>query len=68
MPMLQPNKSKNIIFMGNNLSGPAEVIRNLGKERVMMGAVFGAGKRENNIIRAFAPGGSGFRLEKWMVP
>ena len=52
LPVLARNISPNIVFMGNNLSGPDEYIRVLGKERVMMGAVYAAGKRDGNLIRA----------------
>ena len=52
LPVLAQNKSPNIVFMGNNLSGPEEFVRILGKERVMMGAVYAAGKRDGSLIRA----------------
>ncbi len=52
LPVLAQNKSPNIVFMGNNLSGPEEPVKILGRERVMMGAVYAAGKREGNLIRA----------------
>jgi 2-dehydropantoate 2-reductase len=38
--------------MGNNLLGPDEFIKVLGHERVMMGSVYAAGKREGGVIRA----------------
>jgi 2-dehydropantoate 2-reductase len=52
LPVLAKNRSPNIVFMGNNLSGPDEITRILGKHRVMMGAVFAAGKRDGSVIRA----------------
>jgi 2-dehydropantoate 2-reductase len=52
LPALARNGSPNIVFMGNNLSGPDEFIQILGKERVMMGGVVAAGKREDCFIRA----------------
>jgi 2-dehydropantoate 2-reductase len=52
LPLLAHNQSQNIVFMGNNLTGPAEFVRLLGRERVMMGAVFAAGKRDGSLIRA----------------
>ncbi len=52
LPVLAQNCSANIVFMGNNVSGPDEFIKVLGKERVMMGAVYGAGKRDGSLIRA----------------
>jgi 2-dehydropantoate 2-reductase len=52
LPVLAQNQSPNIVFMGNNLSGPQELVDALGKERVMMGGVWGAGRREGDVIRA----------------
>jgi 2-dehydropantoate 2-reductase len=52
LPLLAANRSPNIVFMGNNLSGPGVMIEALGKERVMMGAVYGAGKRDGSLVRA----------------
>jgi len=52
LPVLAKNKSANIVFMGNNLSGPQDFIKILGKQRIMMGAVYAAGKRDGSIIRA----------------
>jgi 2-dehydropantoate 2-reductase len=57
LPALARNGSPTIVFMGNNSSGPDEYTAVLGKERVMMGFVFGAGRREGDVIRAWAPGG-----------
>jgi 2-dehydropantoate 2-reductase len=57
LPVLARNVSPNIVFMGNNLSGPGEYAAVLGKERVMLGFVFGAGRREGDVIRAWAPRG-----------
>ena len=39
LPVLARNRSPNIVFMTNNLSGPEECVRILGKDRVMMGLV-----------------------------
>lgn len=52
LPVLAQNPSPNIVFMGNNLSGPEEIIKALGKDRVMLGFVFAGGTRDGNIIRA----------------
>jgi 2-dehydropantoate 2-reductase len=52
LPVLAQNRSPTIVFMGNNLSGPEEFIRSLGKDRVMMGAVYATGKRDGSVIRA----------------
>jgi 2-dehydropantoate 2-reductase len=54
LPLLALNCSPNIVFMGNNLSGPGELIKDLGAERVMMGSVYGAGRREGSLIRAIS--------------
>ncbi len=52
LPVLAQNRSPNVVFMGNNLSDPEEIIRALGQERVMLGAVYAAGKRDGKVIRA----------------
>jgi 2-dehydropantoate 2-reductase len=52
LPVLAQNKSPNIVFMGNNLTGPDAFVKILSKERVMMGSVYAAGKREGSLIRA----------------
>ncbi len=52
LPILAENKSPNIVFMINNLAGPDEYTKALGQERVLMGFVFGAGKREGSVIKA----------------
>jgi 2-dehydropantoate 2-reductase len=52
LPLLAQNQSANIVFMGNNLLGPAEFVRTLGKQRVMMAGVYAAGRREGSLIRA----------------
>ena len=54
LPVLADNHSPNIVFMVNNPSGPEEFIRALGRERVMLGFVFGAGKRDGDVIRAIS--------------
>jgi 2-dehydropantoate 2-reductase len=60
LPVLAQNRSPNIVFMTNNLSGPEELTRILGKDRVMMGFVFGAGKRDGSVIRAISGIGGGW--------
>ncbi len=52
LPVLAQNKSPNIVFMGNNLSGPAEFAKIIDKQRIMLGTVVAGGKRDGNIIRA----------------
>ena len=54
LPVLARNRSPNVVFMVNNPSGPDEFTRALGKERVMLGFVFGAGKRDGSVIRAIS--------------
>ena len=54
LPVLASNKSPNIVFMVNNPSGPQILTDALGRERVMLGFVFGAGKREGSVIYAFS--------------
>ena len=41
LPVLALNRSPNVVFMVNNPSGPDEFTAALGKERVMLGFVFG---------------------------
>ena len=55
LPALAINPSPNVVFMINNPSGPAEYTDALGRERVMLGFVFGGGRREGSIIRAMIP-------------
>jgi 2-dehydropantoate 2-reductase len=57
LPTLAANKSPNLVFMVNNPEGSDEFVQALGAERVMLGFVFGAGKREGDIIRAISPKG-----------
>jgi 2-dehydropantoate 2-reductase len=52
LPVLAKNKSPNIVFMGNNLSGPAEFAKIIDKGRIMLGTVIAGGKRDGDIIRA----------------
>ena len=54
LPVLARNRSPNVVFMVNNPSGPDEFTRVLGKERVLLGFVFGAGKRDGSMIRAIS--------------
>jgi len=54
LPVLAQNRSPNIVFMTNNLSGPEELARAVGKDRVMMGFVFAGGKRDGSVIRAIS--------------
>jgi len=64
LPVLALNRSPNVVFMVNNPSGPDEFTRALGKERVMLGFVFGAGKRDGSVIRAI----SGVRVPGLATP
>lgn len=52
LPVLAKNKSPNIVFMGNNLSGPDEFTKMIDKRRIMLGTVVAGGKRDGDIIRA----------------
>jgi 2-dehydropantoate 2-reductase len=52
LPVLAQNKSPNIVFMGNNLSGPDEFAKIIDKKRIMLGTVVAGGKRDGDIIRA----------------
>lgn len=55
LPTLAANSSPNLVFMNNNLTGPAEIVAALGKQRPMLGFVFAGGKRDGEIIRAIGP-------------
>jgi len=55
LPTLASNTSPNVVFMNNNLNGPAEIVAALGPQRPMLGFVFAGGKRDGNIIRAIGP-------------
>jgi len=57
LPVLATNQSPAVVFMVNNPSGPDEWVAALGRERVMLGFVFGGGKRDGNVIRAIRGGG-----------
>ena len=39
------------LFMGNNVSGPKEMVSVLGKERVMLGFPYPGGKRDGHVMR-----------------
>ena len=58
LPVLAENRSPNVVFMLNNPSGPEEMTQALGRERVMLGFVFGAGRREGSVIHAIGGAGS----------
>ena len=68
LPLLARNKSANVVFMVNNPSGPNEWIQALGKERVMEGFVFGAGKRDGSVIRAISESASSIAGRLWPSP
>ena len=53
LPLLARNGSPNIVFMVNNPSGPDIFTGALGRERVMLGFVFGAGRRVGSVIHGF---------------
>jgi 2-dehydropantoate 2-reductase len=57
LPVLAGNRSPNIVFMGNTLTGPECYTDVLGKERVLLGSVYAGGRREGRIIRAIVPQG-----------
>jgi 2-dehydropantoate 2-reductase len=56
LPVLSQNESPNIVFMGNNLSGPAEFAESMDRQRIMLGTVIAGGKRDGAIIRAILLG------------
>jgi 2-dehydropantoate 2-reductase len=68
LPTLACNQTPNVVFMTNNPSGPDEWTRALGKERVLMGFVFGAGRREGGVIRGITNLSSGLAGRLWPSP
>jgi len=44
-------KVPTFLFMGNNVTGPEELIKKLGKDRVMLGFPLPGGKREGHAMR-----------------
>jgi 2-dehydropantoate 2-reductase len=68
LPVLADNCSPNIVFMVNNPSGPGEWIQALGKDRVMLGFVFGAGKRDGSVIRAISETAGSLAGRLWPSP
>jgi 2-dehydropantoate 2-reductase len=52
LPVLAQNKSPNIVFMGNNISGLDEFAKIIDRQRIMLGTVVAGGKRDGAIIRA----------------
>ena len=57
LPVLSKNKSPAVVLMFNNPSGPDEFAAALGRERVMIGFVFGGGTREGSVIRGVTGAG-----------
>jgi 2-dehydropantoate 2-reductase len=55
LPTLAVNYSPNLVFMNNNLNGPAEIVAVLGRERPLLGFVFAGGKRDGETVRAIGP-------------
>jgi 2-dehydropantoate 2-reductase len=55
LPVLAQNRSPCIVFMVNTASGPDEWINTLGADRVVLGFVFAAGRREGSLIRMMKP-------------
>ncbi len=52
LPILAANQhTPNILFMGNNASGPDEMIKALGRDRVLLGFPGAGGVREKHVIR-----------------
>lgn len=58
--LAENNHTPNVLFMMNNASGPAEMIRALGCDRVVLGFPGAGGVREGHVIRYVAGrGGDG---------
>ena len=55
LPVLAANRrTSNILFMGNNVAGPAEYIDALGRERVLLGFGSAGGMRAGYVMRVIA--------------
>ena len=67
LPVLAQNKSPNIVFMGNNLSGPDEFAKVVDKQRIMLGMVVAGGKRDGESSAQWHPPHFLRHLEKWMA-
>jgi 2-dehydropantoate 2-reductase len=57
LPDVARNVSPTVVFMGNNLSSTATYTAALVQDRVALGFVFGAGKRDGDLVRGWAPHG-----------
>ena len=52
LPMLATHqRTPTCLFLGNNASGPDDMIRSLGRERVVTGMVNAGGEREGHVVR-----------------
>ncbi|HTP50026.1 MAG TPA: 2-dehydropantoate 2-reductase N-terminal domain-containing protein [Anaeromyxobacteraceae bacterium] len=52
LPMLARNRrSPNVLFLGNNGAGAADIIDALGRERVLIGFVNAGGERKGHVVR-----------------
>lgn len=51
LPILAANRhTPNVLFMGNNAAGPDEMVKALGRERVLLGFALVGGYREGHVI------------------
>ncbi|MGB8214114.1 MAG: 2-dehydropantoate 2-reductase N-terminal domain-containing protein [Anaerolineales bacterium] len=67
LPALAANGSPNVVFMVNNPSGPEVYTAALG-QRVMLGFVFGAGKRDGSLIRGISFSANSLMGRLWPSP
>ncbi len=60
LPALAANQAiPDILFMFNNAAGPQEMIRPLGRERVLIGFPGGGGQRDGHVVRYLLSGRKG---------
>ena len=65
LPTLAANKAAStILFMMNNAAGQNELVKALGKERVMIGFPLPGGHRDGRVIRIVPTG----KAEQWTLP
>ncbi|HYA24587.1 MAG TPA: 2-dehydropantoate 2-reductase N-terminal domain-containing protein [Terriglobales bacterium] len=49
--LAQNHRIPSVLFLGNNAAGPQELIKALGRERVLMGLANAGGAREGHVVR-----------------
>jgi 2-dehydropantoate 2-reductase len=64
LPALAANSNTpNVVFLMNNAAGPDELVRSLGRDRVLMGFPGGGGVLQDHVVRYAVRGKGSHRLE-----